>query len=285
MTMGDRLVDSPSGHRLHGHLSWVFNGRDEFAEAAAAFLADGPAQNERLLYAADASVEELVADVSDLPDRDALLESGALVVMPLNGPEEPVASMGLEERERMFRSLIDSALADGYAGVRAAVDTTSMAADADGRMQQARWERRGDRLIARRPLVALCGADRSVLGDLATAHLACLHPSVRAPVELAPFSAFVHGDGLALAGEADALSADLLTLALEASPPEPATVTLDLGRLDFIDGAAFAAVERYAVALEAAGGRMVVTSARSIVRRMASLLGATDRIVFAEARV
>lgn len=35
MMMSDRLVDSPSGHRLHRHLSWVFNGRDEFAEVAA----------------------------------------------------------------------------------------------------------------------------------------------------------------------------------------------------------------------------------------------------------
>ncbi|MCA1672164.1 MAG: MEDS domain-containing protein, partial [Actinobacteria bacterium] len=173
-------MDSPRDQGLHAHLSWVFDRQDDFVDAAVEFLDDGATLGQRLLYIGNRPVNDLLDDLGALPARDLLLESGGLAVMSLGDPTVPETSMTPEERGRAYDAMVDAALADGYAGVRVAIDTTAMAVDAVSRHEQARWERLGDRYITERPLSALCGIDRSVLGGKAASHLACLHPVVHA---------------------------------------------------------------------------------------------------------
>ncbi|MFN2503201.1 MAG: MEDS domain-containing protein [Acidimicrobiales bacterium] len=266
-------MDSPRDQGLHGHLSWVFDRRDDFVRAAVEFLDDGATLGQRLLYIGDRPVNDLLGELGALPARDLLLQSGGLAAMSLGDPTAPGTSMTPEERGRAYDAVVDAALAGGYAGLRVAIDTTAMAVDPVSRDEQARWERLGDRYITERPLAVLCGIDSSVLGGKAASHLACLHPTVHAPITLAPFCAYVEGDGIALAGEADGMSAELLGLALAATPPSGSTFTVDFSRLEFIDGRAFASLQRYAGALSARGGQLVITGARPVVRRLAALLG------------
>ena len=268
----------PTGHGLHAHVAWVFDDRQAFVDAAVRFLAEGVRLGQRLLYVADAPGDQLVDDLAGLPDRDGLLSIGALAVCSLSDPNVPGAAMRPEERDLTYRSVLDAAAEDGYTGVRVAIDTTSLALG-DRLTEQARWERMGDRLIVERPLAALCGIDRSVLPERAVEHLACLHPFVGG--HDAPFALFTDRRGLVLTGEVDCLSADLLADALAATPPGPGMLALDVSRLRFVDGRAFAAIGQYAAATSAAGGTLVLTGARPIVRRLSELLDFDDHLVLA----
>ena len=256
----------------------MFDERETFVEAAVEFLAEGAMLRQRLLYVADAPIEDLVDDLAALPDRDDLLATGGLAGLPLADPRTPAATMDPEERDLTYRSVLDAARDDGYEGVRVAIDTTSLAAG-DRLDEQARWERLGDRLIVERPLAALCGVDRRVLPDGAVDLLASLHPLVGG--HEVPFSLFADRRGLVLAGEVDCLSADVLAAALAASPPSPGMLPLDVSRLAFVDGRAFGVIGRYAAATSAAGGTLVLTGARPIVRRLTELLDLDDHLVLA----
>jgi anti-anti-sigma factor len=260
--------ESPGGCDVHDHVAWVFDKDAEWAEAATTFVAEGVARGERVYYGASGWVAERRDDLADLPDLDALLDSNALQIFDAG----VIARASYAQRETLIRSAIDQALADGCPGVRFAVDTTNVAPGGDWDVQ-AGWERRSDRLCQSLAFTALCGVNRSVVGDEDIARFACVHPATGGSGESRPFSLFVVDGGLALSGELDVAAVEAVERALALDEPGPGESVLDLSRLSFVDGRGMATIAGRADQVAAAGGTLLITGASNMVRRIWELCG------------
>jgi anti-anti-sigma factor len=262
MRTGDRR-ESPGGCDVHDHLAWVFDDDAEWAAAATTFVAEGLARHERVYYGATGSPDKRCADLAGVPDRDTLVEKGALQVFDAG----VIAAADNDQRTTLIRMAIYHALDDGYTGVRFAVESTGVAPGGDWDAQ-AGWERRSDRLCQSLSLTALCGVNRSVVGDEAVARVACMHPATGGSGRPESFSLFVIDGGLALSGEVDASAAGAFERALAHDEPASGDSVLDLSRLGFVDARGLAAIAGRADRVAAAGGILLVTGASPMFRRL-----------------
>jgi anti-anti-sigma factor len=260
--------ESPAGCDVHDHLAWAFDDDAEWAAAATTFVADGLARHERVFYGASGSPDVRQADLAGLADRDTLIEKGALRIFDAG----EIAEADNDQRTTLIRMAIYHALDDGYTGVRFAVDSTCVAPGGDWDAQ-AGWERLSDRLCQSLAFTALCGVNRSVVGDEAVARIACMHPTSGGVGEPGPFSLFAVEAGLALSGEVDAAAADLLDRALAHHEAGAGEAVLDLSRLGFVDARGLATLAARADRVAAAGGTLVVTGASPMLRRLWELCG------------
>src|SRR5262245_46676202 len=260
--------ESPGGCDVHDHVAWVFDKDEEWAAAATTFVAEGVARGERVYYGASGSVAARRDDLADLPDRDALIDRNALQIFDAG----VIARASDAQREALIRSAIDQALADGRPGVRFVVDSTHVAPGGDWDAQ-AGWERDSDRLCRSLPLTALCGVNRSVVGDEAVARVACVHPATGGGGPPVPFSLFVVEGGLALSGELDVAAVEAFERALALDEPGPGESVLDLSRLSFADGRGMATIAGRADQVGAAGGTLLIAGASNMVRRIWELCG------------
>ena len=263
MRTGARRV-SPVACDMHDHLMWVFDDDADFARAAVAFLADGVARGERLVYGAARPVPALTAELDGLGGRDTLVAAGALDIVDVRG----LACLADADRHDLFRDAVTRAVADGHTGLRVAVDTTGMSGPAFDCDRQARWERWSDHLIVDHPVTAICGLNRAVVGDAAVADMVALHPSANGDDSPAPFAVFAVPGGAAVSGEVDVTHCDELARALALEEPGPHAVVLDLSRVDFIDGRGLATIVAWAHRQADAGGVLVVDGASPFVRRL-----------------
>lgn len=253
---------------MHDHIAWVFDDDGQWAEAATAFVADGVARGERVYYGASGSPAARRDDLAGLADRDALIDSHVLQIFDAG----VIARASNAQRETLIRTALFQALADGCPGVRFAVDSTNVAPGGNWDAQ-AGWERRSDRLCQKLALTALCGVNRSMVGDEDLARVACMHPAIGGRGEPGPFSLFAVDGGLALSGEIDATVSEDLERALGHDEPGPGEFVLDLSRLRFIDGRGIATIAGRADRVAAAGGTLVVTGASPMARRLWELCG------------
>jgi anti-anti-sigma factor len=255
--------ESPAGCDVHDHVAWVFDDPAGWAAAATTFVAEGVARRERVYYGAAGSPAERLADLAGLPERDRLVEEGMLQVFDAM----VIARADYPQRHSLIRMAVDQALADGLAGVRFAVDTTTVAPGGNWDAQ-AGWERRSDRMCHSLALTALCGVNRSVVREEAIVRVACMHPSAGGCGEPGPFSLFAIDGGLALSGEIDAAAADALDRGLAHEETGPGESVLDLSRVDFVDGRGLATIAGQADRVAAAGGTLLVTGASPMIRRL-----------------
>jgi anti-anti-sigma factor len=90
---------------------------------------------------------------------------------------------------------------------------------------------------------------------------------------------------LALAGEADVTSSDMLYATLEAQVRDrPRLLIIDMSALRFMDSSALQAILRASVALRESGGRLALVSPRDVVARVLEMTEA-DRLVPVHASV
>src|SRR5437879_3891176 len=115
-------------HAVGDHVCWVVDAEETKRDAVVAFLRDGLARGERLLYVADQPLDDLVA----LGNLTGLLADGRLRAEQLTalfaaGHVDPVTQVG------RLRDLTTEALDAGYTGLRVATDGTGLVTDADER--------------------------------------------------------------------------------------------------------------------------------------------------------
>lgn len=138
-----------------GHLAWIFSGSRRYHAGARSFLAEGAVRNEQLLFAADEPVTE------DWPR--GLLESGQLRILRTAdalGPRgEIVAS------QEALAASVDTALAEGYSGVRVAADGSSLIRDGQDLDAWIEAERINDLVADDRPLTVMCAFDRTRVSE------------------------------------------------------------------------------------------------------------------------
>jgi anti-anti-sigma regulatory factor len=253
---------------LSDHAAWAYKNDQERAEAAVSWLAGGLRAGQRALYVAEGSPDELVAELTALPDAAAAIESGALVVVPstalydLSQPIDAAAQLAL------YAGAVDESLAAGYRGLRVAADITPLVFDPARRDTHVQWEQFADRYIADHPLAPLCMYDTRRIDSLDA--IVCVHPLQGPGKPL--FALYGVGSTQAvLEGEVDACVADVFAEVLRTMPATDET--LDIRGLSFIDGRSAWTLYDEVTRRRAAGHPITVSGASSIFRRVWQVCG------------
>lgn len=254
----------------HDHCCWAFSEAADFHARAAEFLADGLRLGLKLLYMGSGPVDELARHLHGLDGLDALLASGRLVLSSLDEEYAAGACVDPPAQVAHFGRLADEAVAEGYAGMRAAADVTALVRTPEQLDAFARYEHLVDRHMASHPVSGMCGYDIRAVGAKVVEQLACLHPL--ASSGSAPFRLFDAGLGrLGLAGEFDHWSLELLDTTLDRIPPVDGSgaLAVDVSAVEFADHRLLFALARHA---ERRGVRVDLVSPPPMLERVASML-------------
>ncbi|HEV7523974.1 MAG TPA: MEDS domain-containing protein [Acidimicrobiia bacterium] len=252
------IVESAAGLGSHEHVGLAYSTPAEFERAALAFLADGLALGQRAMFVRFHTAAPETEQLQALGDLDALIERGQLIVKSLDHVADSWADVVAAGHIGALDRALHRALDAGFHGLRIAADVTGVLREPTLRAGYTRWEHLVDEYTATHPFAALCGMDRSVLGDDLVSDLACLHPLRHAPEHVAPFALFTDDNVLFLTGEVDAFGAPVLDRALASCEADHDPVTLDLSGLDFIDHCGVEVLNRFARRLDDAGLEFVI---------------------------
>lgn len=231
------------------HLCWGYRRPEEFAVRARAYLAEGLAAGERVLYVAPGDTGALIGRLRAVEAFGEGMRRGAVQVAsvdstyPRGSVVDPVAQV------RAYATATEEALAAGFTGLRVAADATTLVRTPAQLDAFARYEHLVDHYMAAHPMSAMCAYDLGELGDEALAQLACMHPSSSA--DATPFHLHGHtrdNSSAALDGELDGDTRELWSGALERAEPRAVdgAVTIDATGLEFIDHRSLLVVADYA---------------------------------------
>lgn len=262
------------------HTCLLVDSSEAFQAAARAFLSAGAARGERLLYTADRSQAELIAEIAPLGDVDELIDRGTLRVLPTSEVYAHGSEFDPDAQVARYRQTLQGALDDGFSGLCVAAEATGLVADKAVRRRFLAYELAVDQLIANAPMTALCAYDVGAIGRGAT-ELCAVHPKHAAPHHLEPGFRLCFGPrGLALSGEIDLANHDIFTAALEsAAACGAADIVIDATNLEFIDVRGLVTLARARDELIAENRELRITNTSLLTRRCGHLLD-IDPILF-----
>jgi hypothetical protein len=254
------------------HACCRFEGEAHKQAVIGAYVVDGVGRGERVaLYTRGGDVMRLMASALSEAHVARLTAAGQLV---LGSAEEGYfggGSFDAASQVAAFESLAESALHDGFEGLRVYADNGWMPAALDDPSAWLDYELRISRMIRGRRLIGLCGFDAGEPEVLPAALVDALHPVGVGPAETRPSQFHVAGGdgGITVAGELDYFCVEDLLRVLNATEPLIAEHGLSLSGVTFVDGAAADALLRF---VHRSGVQVVATS--GVVRRVWDLLDA-----------
>jgi anti-anti-sigma regulatory factor len=257
------LLQPGSGTGPSEHACFGYGAPAERASVVTDWLATGLRRGDRALYVGDASVDVLLAELSELDDVAALASAGALVVAPVGAVYDLSVPIDAESQLAVYDAVVQEAVADGYLGLRVAADMTALVADPARRRSHLQWEQFADRYLATHPLSALCLYDRRRV--LLLDSIVCVHAlQGPAPPFLAVFAE--DADGAVVEGEVDMFTAGVLADILDQLPNSDQR--LDLSALWYVDASSAAVLQELLDARRRAGHPLGVTGASAVVHRV-----------------
>lgn len=260
------VTDAVVGMNPNNHLCWPFDDFAEFRARAAEFLVDGLKQGQRACYVARG--DDLATHLESEPVLAEALRDGRAEVAGLESRHHAVTP---EEQVEAYAEATRAAIRDGHTGLRVAADATSLVLSSGSLDAFCRYEHLIDKYMTTAPFSAMCGYHRSELPEPAIARLNSLHPVNNA--RCAPFRLHATADGIALDGEIDGVSLDLLSLALHNAAPARDPLLVDATRLRFIDHHGLLALHGYA---RSNAATLMLRSQRSSLPRLVSILELRD---------
>jgi hypothetical protein len=221
------------GARSHVCLS--YSGAPEFAARAQRFLAEGLHDGMRVRLVVGGDGVALLDQVGGF----GAVRPDAVQVQPVAGAYRAgIAVVEPSAQAAAYAAATVEAVAAGFAGLRVAADVTSLVRTPEQLDAFARYEHLADRLALDHPFSAMCGYDRSALGEERVAQLACMHALVE-PGTATPVRVFaVPGAAAGVAGEVDLAGRRLFLDALDRAgvwAGGPGEVVLDARGLRFAD--------------------------------------------------
>jgi ABC-type transporter Mla MlaB component len=265
------IAESPVGYQPQDHLCWVYRDDRDWIDTASRYLAEGAGANDQLLYVANKPEPALIDDLATLPQRDAMLESGQLQVLPLLHCYPPMGDPADDRVQTDAYRIRAQAAADaGYRALRLAADASGLVSTVDRARRFAAYELLVDSMIAQSPMTALCGYGAQHIAPASARVLSFVHPTCNHG-DHRPRASLHAGDGgrWRLTGELDIASIDELELALAAIPTDH-DVDLALDGLEFIDVAGTRALISLARRLKP-DHRLIVHEPPNVLRRLLEL--------------
>jgi anti-anti-sigma factor len=263
------------------HACLVCASDDERWGLVSEYLRGGLERGERTIYiTAEHSEEEVRQALSPEANADEL------TVVPASVAHGYGAGGGFDYVERLgvWTGHAHAAVADGFSGLRVAVDMTWVD-EVDLSLEQlVDYERWGTHLLRASPGTALCIYDQRrfhshTLARAGHAHAVRLGTAAaRSPVfqsQLLTVSRSGPG-AVVISGEVDAANVSALAHALESVVDAQDALLMDLRELEFIDAAGLRAIHDMARRLHARGGELVLLSPPAVVGRMLPVLGVDD---------
>lgn len=264
------VLSTARGLGVHDHAGWVFSDPAEFRADAARFLAEGLSAGQRVVCVASDSTLGL----PELAGLDAALATGQARIASVDRAYAVGQPVDAQRQLAAFAQASDTALADGWAGLRVVADVTSLVLTPQQREAWTHYEYLVDRYIAHLPLSGLCGFNSRVLTDEgALTEVVSMHPAVNAG---ASRFRMYGGDGvdvsIALAGEIDLNNRAVFASALRRARPAPVgdTLVVDASRLTFIDHRGLTELAGYAA--EVGLTTMVYTAEDTMLSRLIHIL-------------
>lgn len=220
------------------HACWSFGSQDEFRASVVAYLAEGVARNERVLFVGDRPDEgALLDDLAGLDGAADLVARKQLLLKPAHELYATSSAFDIHRQVDVCREMTETALGEGFSGFRCVADVTTMVLDPRRREEFLAYELAVDRFIAGAPMTAVCAVDERAAG-LAASEVVCVHRSHQlASSSLEPgFRLVPDGDRFVLEGEIDISNHARFRRALSAAAAIAGDeVVLDLHGLRFID--------------------------------------------------
>ncbi|WP_026454730.1 MEDS domain-containing protein [Saccharomonospora iraqiensis] len=230
-------LTAPVGYGWHDHACWFHEGRRSWIEALVPFFAEGVERNERLLYVADKTEAELAEDLAELSGRDELLRSGQLALLPSAPVRGVLGGPAVAAQLDSVRTAADDAVAAGYRCLRLAAESAQSVRGREGAHRFVHSELVMDELVARSPVLLLCGYDGRLVDPAAAAAMSFVHPIRQRRVfgvETGLYADADVADAWRLRGELDLASREVFGIALDALPVRR-ELHLYLEELTFID--------------------------------------------------
>lgn len=254
-----------------GHLCWAYDDPRAFDDHARELLRAGLAAGEQVWFVGG---RQSGATSDWLHDVVAARRPGTARIVRVEeayGRGRVIDPAGQVEA---YAAATEAALADGFTGLRVVADATALVGTDEQREAFARYEYLIGRYMRSEPMRAVCGYDRTRLGDRAVAELACLHESTNhadVPFRLHPGAT---NAATVLDGELDMSTEDTFTAALEHTDLASAggEVTVDARGLGFVDHRSLLILDRYARAHDLTA---VVRTRLGSAARIAELVGLT----------
>jgi hypothetical protein len=163
------------------HVCTLFTTPEEQRSAAVEYVQQGLARNERCVYVcAEQTPEEFLAALAEA-GVDVAREQGrgALVLITKESSYLQGGSFSASRMIEMLTSAVESALADGFEGLRAAGDMTWLLDQAPGSEELAEYEAQLNHFYGTHRAVGLCQYDRRRLPAAILDHTIATHPTVR----------------------------------------------------------------------------------------------------------
>jgi anti-anti-sigma regulatory factor len=277
MVTNGSVLGSLSGRRRAGaqdcfgtsdHACWAYRSTAERGQAAAEWLADGLQRGQRGVYVADDTVDDLVIELAGVPDRDARIRRGELVVYTISDLYDLSRPIDAAAQLSAYAAAVDQAFADGFDGLRVAADITALVAEPARRPAHLRWEQVADRYISGHPLAPLCLYDAWQVDEPDA--IARCHP-LQGPTA-APCALYGVSDASgALVGELDSLDDTYLVELLTGQPESDYAV--DVSGVTFIDAGSTWVLHKHVLDRRSSGHPVALTDPSPILQRMWTLCG------------
>jgi hypothetical protein len=238
MRRRSEFVDTVEGLGPQDHVCWPFANLEQFRAQAIRFISDGLFAGQRVYYMARGDTGQMIDDLAPVVGLDAALASGRARVTSVDAIYSTGTVVDPVEQVAIYADATEAALADGYTGLRVAVDATDLVRTPEQLDAFARYEHLADRYMTRRPFSAMCGYDSREISATSMAELACMHPVTTwgaAPFRLHP--AAEAELSAVLSGELDHTTRALFAGALRRAdfPLACDGVVVDGRALDFAD--------------------------------------------------
>ena len=265
------VTDAVVGMQPNDHLCWPFDDFTEFRARAAEFLVDGLELGQRACYVARGDQAELAGHLESQPVLAAAVREGSAEVISLQSRYLTGTTVTPRAQVEAYAAATRAAVHDGFTGLRVAADATALVRSPESLDAFCRYEHLVDRLMTTAPFSAMCAYHLAELPESTITRLNSLHPVNNA--RCAPFRLHATKDGIALDGEIDRASRELLALALDNIEPPRGALHVDATGLRFIDHHGLLTLHRFARSNTAT---LVLRSDRSALARLVSVLGLRD---------
>jgi len=261
----------PLGLGPGDHVAWALDD-GEYAGAVTSYFAEGVARREKLVFV-NGHGEGCLDLLSELSERDQLLERGQLVLPPSDETYGRLLDHDIWHHVEHFERLAALAVDAGYAGLRVWADITPLTEDPHTLQRYLDYDVAIEATFRTCPATGLCALD-ATRPQAHWTRLASRHSLRRGRTDSPPMAVTMYDSEARLVGEVDLSCHDELADALSSiTRTTRGPLRLDLADLEFLDVGGARVLAGFVTELAEAGRPVDLVGAGRLTARLLALFG------------